>query len=128
MAKKAKTSEASPEQPVEMIVKDGVIARSEPQPEVPAQPPEAAKPAVVASNKALFDLVVAEGLDFIKDGRSKAEAARAIYASLKDEPKEVIVAAFVAGATLTEKGALTYWYNCKRKAAKDEKKAGSSPA
>ena len=38
---------------------------------------------------------------------------------MKDEPKEVIVAAFIEGATLTEKGALTYWYNCRRKAAKE---------
>ena len=61
---------------------------------------------------------IAEGKALIKDGKSKADAARAIYAKISSEPKEVIVAAFVAGATLTEKGALTYWYNCKRKAAK----------
>jgi hypothetical protein len=28
------------------------------------------------------------------------------------------VAAFVEGASLTPKGALTYWYNCRRKIAK----------
>jgi hypothetical protein len=47
-------------------------------------------------------------LAVIKDNKSKADAARAIYALIKVEPKEVIVAAFVAGATLTENGALTY--------------------
>jgi hypothetical protein len=61
---------------------------------------------------------IADGLALIKEGKSKADAARAIYALIASEPKEVIVAAFVEGATLTEKGALTYWYNCKRRAAK----------
>lgn len=61
---------------------------------------------------------IADGSALIKDGKSKADAARAIYARIASEPKEVIVAAFVEGATLTEKGALTYWYNCKRRAAK----------
>lgn len=61
---------------------------------------------------------IAQGLAVLKDGKTKADAARVIYAAIKDEPKEVVVAAFVQGATLTEKGALTYWYNCKRKAAK----------
>jgi len=36
-----------------------------------------------------------------------------------DEDKDLVVAAFIKGASLTEKGALTYWYNCKRKAAKE---------
>ena len=39
----------------------------------------------------------------------------------RGEQKELIIAAFVSGATLTEKGAMTYWYNCRRKAAKDTK-------
>jgi hypothetical protein len=42
----------------------------------------------------------------------------AIFTALKDEEKDVVVAAFVQGATLTEKGAVTYWYNCGRKAKK----------
>jgi hypothetical protein len=35
--------------------------------------------------------------------------------------KELVTAAFVAGAGLTPKGAVTYWYNCKRKAEKAAK-------
>jgi len=54
---------------------------------------------------------IAQGLAVLKEGKTKADAARVIYAAIKDEPKEVVVAAFVQGATLTEKGALTYWYN-----------------
>ena len=82
-----------------------------------------AAPAVVETakidlSKPVIRDSIAEGLVLIKEGKSKADAARAIYARISDEPKETIVAAFVAGATLTEKGALTYWYNCKRRAAK----------
>ena len=66
---------------------------------------------------------IAQGKALIKEGKSKADAARAIYALLKNESKEVVIAAFGAGATLTEKGSVTYWYNCKRKAEKEEKKS-----
>ncbi len=65
---------------------------------------------------------VEQGMALIKEGKSKADAARAIYDLLESQGKDVIVAAFVAGATLTEKGALTYWYNCKRKKAKEQVK------
>ncbi len=57
----------------------------------------------------------------IAENGTKADAARAMYELISAEDKDVIVAAFVAGATLTEKGALTYWYNCRRKAAKSAK-------
>lgn len=42
----------------------------------------------------------------------------AIYAKIEEESQETIVKAFVEGASLTEKGALTYWYNCRRKVRK----------
>lgn len=61
---------------------------------------------------------IEQGLALIKNGKSKADAARTIYELLEPQGKDVIVAAFVTGATLTEKGALTYWYNCKRKKEK----------
>ena len=70
-------------------------------------------------NKPTIRAAIDQGKVLIAEGKSKADAARAIFDVIKDEPKEVIVAAFVEGATLTEKGALTYWYNCRRKAAKD---------
>lgn len=66
----------------------------------------------------IIQQAVEQGMALIKDGKSKADAARAIYDLLESQGKEVIVAAFIAGATLTEKGALTYWYNCKRKKEK----------
>jgi predicted phage-related endonuclease len=69
-------------------------------------------------DKPLIQEAIKQGNVLIADGKSKADAARAMYAVIKDEPKEIIVAAFIEGAALTEKGALTYWYNCKRRAAK----------
>lgn len=87
----------------------------------PEQKPEVKKPDL---NKATVKNAIAQGQALIKDGKSKADAARAIYSAIKDEGKEVIVAAFIEGATLTEKGALTYWYNCRRRADKEDKKAG----
>jgi hypothetical protein len=62
-----------------------------------------------------------EGLAVLKDQKSKADAAWVIYGQLKEESKDLIVAAFVKGATLTEKGALTYWYNCRKRAAREGK-------
>ena len=38
-----------------------------------------------------------------------------------EKEKDVVIAAFIQGATLTEKGAVTYWYNCRRKAKKSTK-------
>lgn len=81
------------------------------------------EPVRIDLTKPAIKNAIAEGQALVKDGKSKADAARAIYAKIKAEPKEVIVAAFVAGATLTEKGALTYWYNCKRRAEKESKKS-----
>ncbi len=68
--------------------------------------PEAVK-AAVAAGKALID-----------EGKTKAEAAMAIFLKIESQSQETIVKAFVEGATLTEKGALTYWYNCRRKVKK----------
>lgn len=65
---------------------------------------------------------IADGRSLIDQGKSKADAARAIHAALRTEAKDVIVAAFMAGAALTPKGAITYWYNCERRAAKEARK------
>ena len=39
----------------------------------------------------------------------------AIYRHLHDCPQQTVINAFVEGASLTPKGALTYWYNYRRK-------------
>ena len=121
--KTTKSSSKKPaEKPVELLITKDTINKVKPD-EAPAA--ESTKVEVVVEPKKI-DLnrepikgAIAQGLELIHSGKSKADAARAIYDVLNDEQKEVIVAAFVAGATLTPKGALTYWYNCKRKAKKE---------
>lgn len=61
---------------------------------------------------------IAKGKAVIKEGKSKVDAAMVIFEAMKNEEKDAVIAAFVQGATLTEKGAVTYWYNCRRKAKK----------
>ena len=61
---------------------------------------------------------VSEGKALIKDGKTKVEAATAMFKTLKGAERETVVAAFVEGCGLTEKGAVTYFYNCRRKPAK----------
>lgn len=92
--------------------------------------PKAASTTPVESAKKIIDLnkpvikeAITKGKAIIKDGKSKVEAAMLIFEALKDEDSEVIVAAFVQGAALTEKGAVTYFYNCRRKAKKVAKPA-----
>lgn len=80
---------------------------------------KSSEPIEIDLNKPTIRAAIDQGKVLIAEGKSKADAARVIFDVIKDEPKEVIVAAFVEGATLTQKGALTYWYNCRRKAAKD---------
>jgi hypothetical protein len=85
----------------------------------PAQAETVAEPKEIDLDKPAVKQAIDEGRAVLKEGKSKADAAWAIYGKLKDEDKDLIVAAFTKGATLTEKGALTYWYNCKRRAAKE---------
>lgn len=59
---------------------------------------------------------VSEGRALLKDGKTKVEVATAMFQKLKGADRETVVAAFMEGAGLTEKGAVTYWYNCRRKA------------
>lgn len=49
---------------------------------------------------------------------TKAEVARKMFDVIKDEDREVIAKAFVEGANLTTKGAMTYVYNIRRKMKK----------
>lgn len=74
------------------------------------------QPKKIDLGKAEIKEAITKGKAIIKEGKSKAEAAMVIFKTLKDEEKDVVIAAFIQGATLTEKGAVTYWYNCRRKA------------
>jgi hypothetical protein len=80
--------------------------------------PAAIEPKKIDLNQPLIKEAIAKGKSLIKEGKTKADVAMVIFEALKAEEKDVVIAAFVQGATLTEKGAVTYWYNCKRKAKK----------
>jgi len=80
--------------------------------------PAATEPKKIDMNKQSIKDAIAKGKALIKEGKSKADAAMVIYEALKAEDKEVIAAAFVQGADLTDKGAVTYFYNCRRKSKK----------
>ena len=67
----------------------------------------------------LIAQAIHEGQTLIAEGKTKVEAAMAIYRHLNDSPQEVVLQAFVEGASLTPKGALTYWYNCRRKLSRE---------
>jgi hypothetical protein len=75
----------------------------------------------IPENPDVVESAIAEGRSLIEQGKSKIDAAMAIYRQLEAMPQETIVKAFVEGATLTDKGALTYWYNCRRKLARERR-------
>ncbi|MGO9413422.1 MAG: hypothetical protein ACLQCB_22065 [Spirochaetia bacterium] len=75
--------------------------------------------AVKPTNAAAVRKAIALGKDMRKaPDMSKADVARKMFEAIADEPREVIVQAFVDGAGLTPKGAQTYFYNCRRRAEK----------
>jgi hypothetical protein len=77
------------------------------------------QPAPKPSTPATVRRAVALGKEMRKDpNASKADVARKMFETIADEPREVIVQAFVDGAGLTPKGAQTYFYNCRRRADK----------
>ena len=71
----------------------------------------------------IIQQAIADGKALIEQGKSKADAAMAIFRLIGESSQETVVQAFIEGASLTPKGALTYWYNCKRKLARERKKA-----
>ena len=76
------------------------------------------KETVTPSDDAIAQAVL-EGQALIAEGKTKVEAAMAIYRHLRESPQEVVLQAFIEGASLTPKGALTYCYNCRRKLSRD---------
>lgn len=91
---------------------------------------EKEKPAVVAKNPANVKKAVALGRELIKSkpDATKADVALAMFELLTDEPREIVAQAFVDGAGLTPKGAMTYFYNTKRKYAKAAKQKANEKA
>ena len=67
-------------------------------------------------NDVALKKAVALGKEMLKKGDvTKADVARKMFELIKDEPRDVVVQAFIDGAGLTPKGASTYYYNVKRK-------------
>lgn len=71
-------------------------------------------PTASPEDSAAYTNAVEEGKRVLAEGKSKADAARAIFNLLPNEKRDVLVRAFVEGANLTEKGAPTYFYNITR--------------
>ena len=51
---------------------------------------------------------------------TKAEVARKMYELIEDEDRSIVAMAFVEGANLTPKGAMTYVYNVRRQLRKKQ--------
>jgi hypothetical protein len=99
--------------PVESVPKFGGVTTPVIETESPKS--EAVK---IDLNKQVIKEAITKSKAIIAEGKTKVEAAMLIYEALKAEDKDVVIAAFVEGATLTEKGAITYFYNCRRKSKK----------
>lgn len=81
-----------------------------------------AKPtATIPTDEAVIAEAIAEGRKMTEAGKSKIDTALAMYEKLEGMEQDIVVKAFIKGATLTEKGALTYWYNCRRRIAKERR-------
>ena len=77
------------------------------------------------TNADLYQQAIEKGQTILKDEGSKAAAAREIYRMLQGEHRDVILKAFIEGATVTVKGSPTYFYNISRRF---RKLAKSEPA
>ena len=74
---------------------------------------------ITPNNPTQVKKAVALGKDLMKKKDvTKADVARRMYELIQEESREVIAQAFIEGASLTPKGAQTYFYNCKRRMKK----------
>ena len=119
MAKKPSKAKKAPEKPSKQRKQEEAQQKTDGPAAKEAEAPAAERK--IDFNKPAVKKAIEEGQAVLKEGKSKADAAWSIYNRLKDEDKDLIVFAFIKGATLTEKGALTYWYNCRKRATKEAK-------
>ncbi len=73
------------------------------------------KPLIEPTNPTRYRQAIVLGKAALASENSKAAAARVIYQELVDEPREVVLQAFIEGANVTPKGSPTYFYNISRK-------------
>ena len=69
----------------------------------------------------LITNAIEAGLEIINDGKPKIDAAMVIYRMLENLDQQSVVGALINGANLTPMGAVTYWYNCRRRLNKERK-------
>jgi len=87
------------------------------------QPTEQRPKQIQPTNAENFNKAIQIGQTAIKEGKTKADAVRMMFPMVFDEPREVIWQAFIDGAGLTDKGAVTYLYNVRRAHKKGKLKA-----
>ena len=61
---------------------------------------------------------ISKGKELLKAGKSKADVTREIFPMIQKEDREAICHVFQQGAGLTQKGSMTYYYNCRRSTQK----------
>ena len=52
---------------------------------------------------------------------TKVSVATQMFDLIHDESRKIVAKAFMEGANLTEKGSMTYYYNCRRKFRQSQK-------
>ena len=77
--------------------------------------PSVVKPVIEPINPSRYRQAIVHGRAALEAENSKAAAARVIFQELIDEPREVVLRAFIEGANVTPKGSPTYFYNISRK-------------
>lgn len=87
---------------------------------MPTPTPDTLKQQFEPKDKNRYAKAVQDGQTILTDGGSKADAARAIFRSIHDEHREVVLRAFIEGADVTPKGSPTYYYNISRKFRKQK--------
>ena len=73
------------------------------------------KPIIEPIDPTRYRQAIVHGKQALAAENSKAAAARVIFQELVDEPREVVLRAFIEGANITPKGSPTYFYNISRK-------------
>jgi hypothetical protein len=84
------------------------------KPQVPTTSPGQADPSLITN-------AIDAGQAIISEGKPKIEAAMVIYRMLEHLDQQTVVGALINGANLTPMGAVTYWYNCRRRLTKERK-------
>lgn len=82
------------------------------------------KPEIGTPSPDVVEQAVNAGKAILADGKPKIEAAMRIYTVLLGFSQDDVISAFIEGASLTPKGAVTYWYNCRRKHSRMKAAAG----